>query len=202
MGSLKPTPPEDQESVPLAKNHPYARMSYADTIKRVISEKVQMNYIVNKYKEAMSKDLIVKKPVNRPEINVSRLKTRIDQNGKSNGLSRQGPNNELNTSLNIRNLSSSKYQNQNKDLLSPISLGRHSKSKRSHSNNKRISTYSNPDEIHDPFDSASSAAHSNNHSGGSSSRNLYSAYRGRQPPQLNKYVQGKLSGASSASGSK
>ena len=85
MGSMKPTPPEDQESVPLAKNHPYARMSYADTIKRVISEKVQMNYIVNKYKEAMSKDLIVKKPLNRPEINVSRLKTRIDQTGKLNG---------------------------------------------------------------------------------------------------------------------
>jgi hypothetical protein len=44
-----------------------------------------MNFIINKYKEAMSKDLIVKKPLNRPEINVSRLKTRIDQNGKSNG---------------------------------------------------------------------------------------------------------------------
>jgi hypothetical protein len=85
MGSMKPTPPEDQESLPMDKNHPYARMSYADTIKRVISEKVQMNYIVNKYKEAMSKDLIVKKPLNRPEINVSRLKTRIDQTGKLNG---------------------------------------------------------------------------------------------------------------------
>ena len=71
MGSLKPTPPEDQESLPIDKDHPYARMSYADTMKRVISEKVQMNYIVNKYKEAVSKDLILKKPVNRPEINVS-----------------------------------------------------------------------------------------------------------------------------------
>jgi hypothetical protein len=59
-------------------------MSYADTMKRVISEKVHMNYIVNKYKEAVSKDLIVKKPLNRPEINVSRLKTIIEQNGKSN----------------------------------------------------------------------------------------------------------------------
>ena len=85
MGSMKPTPPEDQESLPMDKNHPYARMTYADTIKRVISEKVQMNYIVNNDKEAMSKDLIVKKPLNRPEINVSRLKTRIDQNGKLNG---------------------------------------------------------------------------------------------------------------------
>jgi hypothetical protein len=90
--------------------------------------------------------------------------------------------NEMSASLNIRNNhSSSKYQHQDKDLLSPISLGRHSKGKRSHSNHKRISSYTNPNEIHDPFDSASSAAHSNlsPKSGGSSSRNLYSAYRGR-----------------------
>jgi hypothetical protein len=52
MGSLRPTPPEDMESHPIM-DHPYAKMTYADIMKKVISEKVQMSFIKNKFKEAM-----------------------------------------------------------------------------------------------------------------------------------------------------
>lgn len=49
-------------------------MNYGEIMKKVISEKVQ-----SKFREAMQKEMAAQKmPLNRPEINVSRLKTRID----------------------------------------------------------------------------------------------------------------------------
>ena len=69
-------------------------------MKKVISEKFQ-----NKFKEAMQIEMTAeKKPVNRPEINVSRLKTRIDHNGKAEGQSRSAAKIEMTASLNVKNM--------------------------------------------------------------------------------------------------
>ena len=74
---MRPTPTEDQESHPILKEHPYAKVSYSDIMKKIITEKVQMSYIRNKFGEAMNKELNSRKTLNI-DINVSRLKTIFD----------------------------------------------------------------------------------------------------------------------------